>query len=164
MGVDPGKQGAIVLVDGRGLPIHGFVMPLVAKAIDPGTLFRFLKDATDGHDVEVLLEKAQAMPKQGVSSMFTYGVGFGYLEMAISALGLRYSLVTPQNWQREMFKGTDSKLEPKARAAMAARRLITKEKFLLPGQCKKPHEGLTDAFLIAEFCRRTFGSSYPCRP
>jgi len=57
--------------------------------------------ASDGQ-VIVYLEKVHAMPGQGVTSMFTFGHGYGFLRGVIQALGIKLVDVTPQKWQKEL--------------------------------------------------------------
>jgi hypothetical protein len=155
IGIDPGKSGGIVALNDAGAITRREVMPVLATAISPAGIIGTLRACRPGMEAGMAyLEKAHAMPKQGVSSMFTYGTGFGYLEMALVCLRLPYELVMPSTWQREMFQGTDSKLEPKNRAVHAATRIMDPSFFMASERCKKPHLGLVDAYLIAEYGRR----------
>jgi hypothetical protein len=38
----------------------------------------------------------------GVTSSFTFGNGFGHLEMALTAAGIPFERVSPQKWQKAM--------------------------------------------------------------
>ncbi len=105
----------------------------------------------------VLIEKAQARPGQGVSSMFNYGTGFGRLMGWCEALGLPYELVTPQAWGKVMHAGTTG-TDPKARSLQAVQRLFPGVQ-LTVGKSKKVHMGLAEALLIAEYGVRRAGWS-----
>ena len=48
------------------------------------------------------LERAQAMPKQGVTSMFNYGKGFGLWLGLLIGIGIPYTLVSPRRWKAVM--------------------------------------------------------------
>lgn len=48
------------------------------------------------------LERVSAMPGQGVSSTFKFGASFGELRMALTAIRVPLSLVTPSKWQRDL--------------------------------------------------------------
>ncbi len=100
------------------------------------------------------IEKVHSMPKQGVASTFTFGVGYGMvlgLCFALEAL-LRTELVPPQTWQKFMYSSMlDPKsLEPKQRA-------MARFYDLWPEMMEKnvTHDGIVDAMLIAEYGRRT---------
>ena len=148
IGIDPGKKGAIVaMVEGE---IHLHQMPE-----DAGTIADILSKYAIP-DCHVFLEKAQAMSingnKQGVSSMFNYGVGFGTLLGILAALKIPHTLVHPKTWCKVMHSGT-ADAEAKVRSLEAARRLFPSVPFVRP-RCTKPDEGYIDAILIAEWGRR----------
>jgi hypothetical protein len=65
---------------------------------------------------------------------------------------LRWERITPQSWQKVILPGCKAG-ETKARALSRASELWPEESFILPG-CRKPHDGIIDAALIAEFSRR----------
>ena len=46
------------------------------------------------------IEQVGAMPGQGVSSMFNFGHSAGTVMGVISAIGIPYTLVTPQAWKK----------------------------------------------------------------
>ena len=103
----------------------------------------------------VYLEKAQAMPKQGVSSVFTYGDHFGQLQGILISLGIPYQLVTPQAWQKTMFAGTATTLKPKKRALIAATRLYPHQDWRAHEGCRVAHDGIVDAALLATYAWRS---------
>lgn len=143
IGIDPGKKGAIVILDGSNVILHQ--MPE-----DANTIVNILSDyVSDSH---VFLEKSQAMPGQGVSSMFNYGTGFGTLLGILAALKIPHTLVHPKTWCKVMHAGT-ADAEAKVRSLEAARRLFPSVQFVRP-RCTKPDEGYIDAILIAEYGRR----------
>lgn len=100
IGIDPGKGGSIAwIADGK---------PCVEKM--PETLqdlweliegIRYF-DHPQNPNCKAYLEQVNAMPGQGVTSCFTFGNGFGHLEMALTAAGIPFERVRPQKWQKEM--------------------------------------------------------------
>lgn len=94
VGIDPGKSGgAARLGDGP---------PRVAKI--PATLHdlqRMLEVMLDGAD-HVFIEKVHSSPQMGVKSAFTFGQGYGQLEMACAYARVPLTRVTPRVWQRAM--------------------------------------------------------------
>ena len=48
------------------------------------------------------LELVGAMPGQGVSSMFNFGVTYGAIRGVLAALQIPMSVVTPVKWQRDL--------------------------------------------------------------
>jgi hypothetical protein len=65
-------------------------------------LAELLRAASDGHDVHVFIDRAQAMPTQGVKSMFTCGRTFGVALGVLAALQLPYMVVSAAQWKRSL--------------------------------------------------------------
>lgn len=150
IGIDPGKEGAVAVLDVAG------DLCIVERLCDVKPCHLYIwampNDAGANRPL-ILIEKAQARPGQGVSSMFNYGTGFGRLIGWCEALELPYQLVPPATWTRVMHAGT-SGTDAKARSLQAAQRLFPSVP-LTVGKSKKPHTGLVDALLIAEYGVRT---------
>jgi len=102
IGIDPGKSGGIAwITDGK---------PCVEKM--PGSLrdlWDLICDITnhprstvDGRKYKAYLEQVHSSPQMGVKSAFTFGNGFGHLEMALTAAGIPFERVRPQVWQKAM--------------------------------------------------------------
>jgi hypothetical protein len=159
VGIDPGKRGAIAAVDHRAKIQH--CLPLEG---DPKTLHEWLTTKNDFYIRHVFLEKAQSLTGQGVRGIFTYAEEYGILQGILITTQTPYTLIPPQKWQKTMFVGTKAmnglnKRDPKERALEAANRVFTKKKsfWLKNDRCKKPHDGMVDAALLAEACRRAIG-------
>lgn len=109
LGVDPGQTGAIaILADGR---LFGFVdMPTMPRKaggneVDAATLARKLRGAVSVHPgayVVAVLEAVSAMPKQGVSSVFRFGEGFGVVKGVLGAMQVPMVLVPAATWKRRL--------------------------------------------------------------
>jgi crossover junction endodeoxyribonuclease RuvC len=153
IGVDPGLAGALVAITPDGLDLR--VMPVVAAGgkhqYDEHVLVEWLTPYAIKR-AHVFIEAVHAMPKQGVASMFTFGAGYGLLRGICSGLGLSYELVRPQEWQRAMLLG-----QPTGSEYLVASRLWPNAEWCASERCRKPHGGLVDAALIAEFGRRKLG-------
>ena len=107
IGIDPGITGAFavleadshrlldimdmpLLSEGKKQRIHGYCLAILLKQWSQGE-----------YQVRMTyLEKVHAMPKQGVTSMFSMGRSFGAVETAISMLALPITYITPQVWKR----------------------------------------------------------------
>ncbi len=147
VGIDPGNRGYIVGIHHQQVIAHP--MPKTDEEL-PG-LFSELKKKGIYH---LVLEKAQVMPKNGAVSMFRYGERYGFLRGVITSLKISHSLVTPRAWHKAMVKN-DKHKDPKQRALATAMRLNPEFDFV-PPRCKKPHDGLVDAFLMAHYCKKEF--------
>jgi hypothetical protein len=159
IGVDPGLDGAIAAVDSSGALVHTCVMPVLGKKgegkrlLDNAGLLEALRHLRVGA-AGVALEVQQAMPGQGVSSMFAIGRGFGALEMAVVSCGYPMHQVRPQAWQKAMLAGTPDNMDTKARAALVCQRLWPRADLRASERARKAHEGIPDALLLAEWLRR----------
>ena len=95
IGIDPGVNGGIAwITDGK---------PCVEKMPDTlQDLWELLRDIASEGDCHAYLEQVHSSPQMGVVSAFTFGNGFGHLEMALTAAGIPFTRVRPQVWQKEL--------------------------------------------------------------
>lgn len=98
------------------------------------------------------VERAQPMPKQGSVSGFSYGQHFGTFEAVAACLKLPYITIRPNEWKRSMGLSSD-----KTSSIIEAERLFPSVE-LIPPRCRKPSDGIAEALLIAEYCRRKIGT------
>ena len=155
-GIDPGLSGAIAVLDDAGLIIDAIDMPLLTL----GT--RHVLDLTQlKHSVQLLLpcrerchvalEKVNAMPGQGVTSMFRQGEAYGIMQGLLAMAGYPVTLVGSYDWKRTMMAGM-----PKEKDASRIRCSQLWPTETGRWQRKKDH-GRCDALLIAEWLRRQEG-------
>lgn len=150
IGIDPGCSGALVVLAPSGAVMDSLLMPTLKQGkssrVNGAALAAFLGKHTkyDRHGAHAYLEAVHAMPKQGVTSVFTFGHAAGVAEGILQGLGIAYTLVPPQTWKKRAgLIGTD-KDAARSRAIQlwpAWRELDLKGK----GQA------LADAALIAKF-------------
>jgi crossover junction endodeoxyribonuclease RuvC len=144
-GIDPGQSGGLCVIDGGGN------IRLLEKM--PGTE-RDIWDMINlemGLVIQAMIEKVHARPREGVSSTFKFGCGYGGLRMALTAAEIPFDEVTPQAWQKSLGVArrtkTESKRDHKKKLLAKAQSLFPKAKITL---------ATADALLIAEFCRRKY--------
>jgi len=152
VGIDPGLRGAIVVMETES----GFVTDRIMLSDEILTTYRYLHTLKKRYPtLFVALEKPQVI--KGRSSLvgsFTMGRNFGALEAAIRLLYVPCQIIPPQTWTSEMHKGADGP-GPKEKSLSIAKRLWPWEKFVFNEEKqRKPHDGIVDAMLIAEFVRR----------
>ena len=102
IGIDPGTNGGIAwITDGKACVEK---MPDSLK-----DLWDLICDITnhprstvDGRKYKAYIEQVHSSPQMGVKSAFTFGNGFGHLEMALTAAGIPFERVRPQVWQKAM--------------------------------------------------------------
>ena len=143
VGIDPGKSGGVACIDTEtGIC---YTVPYSDKAlIDLCSL-----ESRKGQNVMCCLEKVSAMPGQGVVSMFSFGQSVGYIKGVLEAFGIPYQEITPKKWKSEFGLNSD-----KAASAEVCRKLFPDISLLATERCKKPHDGMAEALLMAEYARR----------
>jgi hypothetical protein len=159
IGIDPGQSGGIACIevyksDGA---INTQLTPMPSTEVDIWeVIWGFYEthgrrhSLTHGmYSVCAVIEHVHAMPKQGVSSTFKFGVGYGGLRMALIAASIPFEEVTPRTWQKALGvvvrKKTETKTQFKNRLKAKAQQLFPRESITLK---------TADALLIAEYCRR----------
>jgi len=149
LGIDPGLHGGYALIGDDCQPLAE-LFPLAGNEVD---LAEIVKDwFTLGFDLAVI-EKVAAMPKQGVSSTFTFGRRFGELLGILAAMQVRTELVRPQEWKKVILEGS---LKDKDAAIVWARRAYPTVN-LIPMGCRTPKDGIAEALAIAEYGRLKYG-------
>jgi len=142
VGIDSGQSGGLVWLDPNGKVNGCNKMPATER--DIWERFFTLPTST-----VAVIEKVHAMPKQGVSSTFKFGRGYGGLRMALIAAGISFEEVTPRTWQKGLGippkKKTETGTQWKNRLKAMAQQLFPQEKVTL---------ATADALLIATYCRR----------
>ena len=121
-------------------------MPVTENEIDVSALAQIIYEHSPRL---VVVERAQAMPKQGVTSMFRYGLGYGRILGMLEALRISHQLVRPQQWKAAVLTGTK---RDKAAAIHYVRGKYPSVD-LTPGARRKAHDGIADSLCIAEFGR-----------
>ena len=143
IGIDPGKNGGIACIDTEKL--NSGAVPYSDK-----DLIDLCRDALHSHrEVICCLEKVGARPGQGVVSMFNFGQSVGYIKGVLESFRIPYQEITPQKWKKEF--GLSSE---KAASAEVCKRLFPDVSLLATPRCKKPHDGMAEALLMAEYARR----------
>ena len=97
IGIDPGVAGGIAwCVEGH--QPAAFPMPKTERDVSD------LIGKLNAHNTEVTvyLEQVHAMPGQGVTSMFTFGRGYGFLRGVLTSRAMLFIDVTPAKWQRKL--------------------------------------------------------------
>lgn len=100
IGVDPGANGAIAFVSDQGWLLEVVDMPYVdGHVIAPAVANKLRPHAGDA---KAYVERAQAMPRGGVSGMFRYGTGYGVILGVLGALGISTETVPPASWKKKL--------------------------------------------------------------
>ena len=78
--------------------------------------------------------------------MFKFGSGWGLVRGILAGRQIPYVLVRPQEWQKVMLAGY-----PKGSEYLVASRRWPSHDFRASERCRKPHDGMVDAALIAAY-------------
>lgn len=150
LGIDPGISGGWGLLSANGSYLGGEALPVIRNAgtawIDGASLWRSVRHSLPETDWAVMcyVERVHAMPEQGVTSTFSFGVGFGSVLGAVRCMGYPIWLVTPQKWKRAMLLDSD-----KSKSLELARTLWPDATL-----ARKKDTNVAEALLIAHYARR----------
>ena len=155
IGIDPGLSGAIaILEDNKVLQI--FDMPVMAEGkknkrqLNSAQLVNIIKENTQGSEEKaVVVEQVNAMPGQGVTSMFNFGQTFGAIKGICAALNLPIFFVRPAKWKKYYNLINTQKDASRTRA-------IEIFPYFSSQLSKKKDAYKADAILIASFYYETY--------
>ena len=106
IGIDPGLSGGIAILDNSKV-IELFDMPVMPdgkknkRQLNSALLVKLIKDNIKNlEDTVMVVEQVNAMPGQGVTSMFNFGQTFGAIKGICAALGLPIFFVRPAKWKK----------------------------------------------------------------
>jgi len=111
LGIDVGISGGIALLDGgRLVEVHD--MPTVSKVVNGKKKRRIdaraLCEIVANQDINsAFVEIVNAMPNQGVSSMFAFGQASGIAEGVCASVTPNVTGVRPQTWKKYFKLGSD---------------------------------------------------------
>jgi crossover junction endodeoxyribonuclease RuvC len=149
LGIDPGVHGGLAIV-----MINDGAAPQLVDAIDIPVTGVGAKERVDVLAIRTwiavhqpqhaLIERAQAMPKQGASSGFKYGRAVGAIEAAITLCSIPMEIIEPSMWKKlHHLRGGD-----KEGGRQRALQLFPAAHALL---ARKKDHGRAEAALIALF-------------
>ena len=105
-GIDPGVSGAISVLENKKV-LDIFEMPTMIdgkknkKQVNGSQVTNIIKQKLNlNKEVIIVVEHVNAMPGQGVTSMFNFGQSFGVIKGVCSALSLPIYFVRPTKWKK----------------------------------------------------------------
>jgi|TARA_B110000967_G_C18642799_1_gene439382 crossover junction endodeoxyribonuclease RuvC len=154
IGIDPGLSGAIAILDDNKI-IELFDMPVMPdgkknkRQLNSALLVKLIKDNIKNLENTVMIvEQVNAMPGQGVTSMFNFGQTFGAIKGICAALGLPIFFVRPAKWKKHFELINSSKDASRTKA-------IEMYPYISEQLAKKKDVNKSDAILIARFYSET---------
>ena len=154
IGIDPGLSGGIaILKENKVLDL--FDMPVMSEGkknkrqLNSAQLANLIKkNIKTNEDVAVVVEQVNAMPGQGVTSMFNFGQSFGAIKGVCAALKVPIYFVRPSKWKKYFDLINSSKDASRTK-------VIEMYPTLSEQLSKKKDVNKSDAILIARFFRET---------
>ena len=149
IGIDVGKMGAMCVLT----PNRMLLYPTKNKTgdYDIWKMHMELKEHASAKSCAVI-ERAQAMPKQGVVSMFEFGRGYGIWLALLNVNYISYQVVHARVWTKALLVGAPG--EGKERSFQVASRMHPKWR----PQYEYERQ-YADAILLAEYARRVYEGS-----
>ena len=106
-GIDPGISGAISIFKNNKF-VEVLDMPTMIdgkknkRQVNGAQFAHIIKEYSNGYDGEmnVIVEQVNAMPGQGVTSMFNFGQSFGVIKGVCSGLNIPIYFVRPLKWKK----------------------------------------------------------------
>ena len=154
IGIDPGLSGAIAVLENNKV-LNIFDMPAMSEGkknkrqLNSAQLVKLIKDnISKNEDISVIVEQVNAMPGQGVTSMFNFGQTFGAIKGVCAALGLPIYFVRPSKWKKHFELINSSKDSSRTKA-------IEMYPSLSDNLAKKKDVNKSDAILIARYYSET---------
>lgn len=137
IGIDPGKDGAMSIIGDNDIKTYHWL-----EGYD-----QVLSLITDKSICYI--ERVHSQPNNGVKAAFTFGENYGYIQGLLTAYKIPYQTIPPQTWKKEFSITSD-----KSSSIECAKRLFPTVDLRRTDKCTKPHDGIAESLLIAEYCRR----------
>ena len=106
IGIDPGITGAICILENRKV-VEVYDIPTMIdgkknkRQVNGAQVTNIIRERlNENKEVVVVVEQVNAMPGQGVTSMFNFGQSFGVIKGICSALSIPIYFVRPTKWKK----------------------------------------------------------------
>jgi len=154
IGIDPGLSGAIAILENNKV-LEIFDIPVMSEGkknkrqLNSALLVSLLREnIQNNEEVAVVVEQVNAMPGQGVTSMFNFGQTFGAIKGICAALDLPIFFVRPSKWKKHFELINSSKDSSRTKVIEMYPKLSNQ-------LTKKKDVNKSDAILIARFFSET---------
>ena len=149
-GIDPGLSGAIAVLENE-VVLDIIDLPVMAEGkknkrqLNSAQLSQYMsKNVENINKTSVVVEQVNAMPGQGVTSMFNFGQTFGAIKGISASLKLPIYFVRPSKWKKHFDLINSSKDASRTKAIEIYPSLAEK-------LSKKKDVNKSDAILIGRF-------------
>mgnify|MGYP003387715522 FL=1 len=154
IGIDPGLSGGIAILEDNKVKML-FDMPVMSdgkknkRQLNSALLAQLIRDNIKNvEDTAIVVEQVNAMPGQGVTSMFNFGQTFGAIKGICAALELPIFFVRPAKWKKHFELINSSKDASRTK-------VIEMYPSIAEKLSKKKDVNKSDAILIARYYSET---------
>jgi hypothetical protein len=156
VGIDNGIDGGICAISPHGKIIDKCPMPILKRKekreVDVAAFKKWILDLNTEPFILIEEPLKHAKSSQAMRSM---SINFGKLLGACEIKEWLVAAVEPREWQVEIL-GRVAAGQTKTAALNLVSEIAPEEDWTKKGRSTKPHDGMIDAYLIAEFGRRKY--------
>ncbi len=109
IGIDPGFEGAVSILDAQGELVTLWDMPLLdrkakgrTRQVDVKALAALMVSCRRLEAPEVYLEWPTTRPDEAAEASKRFGVGLGYIEALVAANAMDLTRVAPNKWKQDL--------------------------------------------------------------
>lgn len=169
--IDPGKSGAICALyvnKEKVIKIETHIMPMLNKDEYDLQELRSIIEKLSKFDTHFVIEDVHSIFGASAKSNFQFGLGVGYVRATVASFQIPFTLINSKTWQKVCFEGVKEilktgkvgegrgKIDTKAMALVAVKRLFPTVNLLRTSNCKNPHDGIVDGLLMAHYGKLKF--------
>ena len=156
IGLDPGKEGAIVILQGDKVTKYTYPMIGTSKEYDIQAI-RDIFLTFEGDNCHLVIENVHAIAGGSAKANWSFSRGKALLEVLAAAYDLPHTMVNPKAWQKIIHQGIPKMDTAKDMTLMAIKRLYPTVDLRKSERAKKPHDGIYDALAMAHYCKQVYG-------
>ena len=158
IGIDNGLDGGLCAISAHnGSVIDKWAMPTFERAgkreVDTRTIYDWI---TDLHTVPLIGIEEPLKHAKSSQAMRSMGISFGKIMGMCESHELEVKPIQVLDWQKSLL-GKVPKSQTKVFALKKANELAPDEDWRKNNRCTVPHDGIVDAFLIAQYTRQKYG-------
>jgi hypothetical protein len=156
IGIDNGLDGGLCAISKHdGSIIDKWAMPTFLRAgkreVDTRTIYNWI---TDLHTESLIAIEEPLKHAKSSQAMRSMGISFGKIMGMCESHDLKVKPIQVLDWQKKIL-GKVPKSQTKIYALRKANELAAGEDWRKSGRSTTPHDGIIDAYLIAQYTRYT---------
>ena len=157
VGIDNGLDGGLCALSPHGLIIDKIAMPTLQRngkrEVNTKAVYTWIRDLNTEPLIAIEEPLKHAKSSQAVRSM---GISFGKVLGMCESHDWNVQPIEVRDWQKAVL-GRVPKSQTKVFALKKAQELAPEEDWRKNDRCTVPHDGIIDAFLIAQYTRKKYG-------